>query len=82
MIAVEVPLSPNNNRYLLVVQDYFTKWGEAIPLPDQTAVPITGELIKLFSIYGYPEILHSDQGRNFESSILAETLRAFGVRKS
>lgn len=79
---LEVPLSTNNNRYLLVVQDYFTKWAEAIPLPDQTAARITGELIKLFSIYGHPEVFHSDQGRNFESSILAQTLEAFGVRKS
>ena len=34
MIAVdilEVPLSANNNRYLLVVQDYYTKWADAIP---------------------------------------------------
>ena len=30
----------------------------------------------------HPEILHSDQGRNFESSILAQTLQAFGVHKS
>ena len=40
MIAVdilEVPVSSNNNRYLLVVQDYFTKWADAIPLIDQTA---------------------------------------------
>ena len=40
MIAVGillVPLSTNNNQYLLVVQDYFTKWAEAVPLPDQTA---------------------------------------------
>ena len=40
MIAVDilqVPLSSNNNRYLLVIQDYVTKWVEAIPLPDQTA---------------------------------------------
>lgn len=40
MIAVgilEVPLSHNNNWYLLVVQDNFTKWADAIPLPDQTA---------------------------------------------
>ena len=68
--------------YLLVVQDYYTKWAEAVPLPDQTAARITGELIKVFSIFGHPEILHSDQGRNFESSILAQTLEAFGVHKS
>ena len=85
MIAVdilEVPRSLNNNRYLLVVQDYFTKWPEAIPLPDQTANRITRELTKLFAIYGQPEILHSDQGRNFESAILSQTLQAFGVQKS
>ena len=52
------------------------------PLPDQTAVRITGELVKIFSTFGHPEILHSDQGRNFESSILAQTLQAFGVHKS
>ena len=85
MIAVdilEVPRSLNNNRYLLVVQDYFTKWVEAIPIPDQTASRITRELTKLFATYGQPEILHSDQGRNFESSILSQTLQAFGVQKS
>ena len=79
---LEVPLPTSNNRYLFVVQDSITKWAEAIPLPDQTAACITGELIKLFSIYGHPEVFHSDQGRNFESSILAQTLEAFGVRKS
>ena len=35
---LEVPMSTNGNCYLLVVQDYFTKWAEAIPLRDQTAV--------------------------------------------
>ena len=85
MVAVdilEVPLSSNNNRYLLVLQDYFTKWADAIPLPDQTAARITGELIKVFSRHGPPKILHSDQGRNFESSILTQTLEAFGIHKS
>ena len=79
---LEVPVSSDNNHYLLVVQEYFTKWADAIPLIDQTAARITGELIKLFSIYGKPQVLHSDQGRNFESSILAQTLEALGVSKS
>ena len=85
MVAVnilEVPVSSRNNRYLLAVQDYFTKWADALPLRDQTAKRITEELIKLFATYGQPEILHSDQGRNFESAILQHTLDAFGISKS
>ena len=78
----EVPLSANNNRYLLVVQDYFTKWVEAVPIPNQTATRITSELVKLFSAFGLPNILHSDQGRNFESTLLKQTLEAFGIRKT
>ena len=31
---------------------------------------------------GMPEILHSDQGRNFESTLLHNTLEVFGVTKS
>ncbi len=46
---LEVPRSYSNNRYLLVEQDYFTKWPEAIPLPDQTAARISEELVKIFS---------------------------------
>ena len=34
---LEVPISQNNHRYLLVVMDYFTKWADAIPLRDQKA---------------------------------------------
>ena len=85
MVAVdimEVPLSRHNNRYLLVLQDYFTKWVEVIPLPRQTADLITAEIVKLFTVFGIPDVLHSDQGRNFESSLLRQTLEAFGVSKS
>ena len=63
MIAVdtlEVPVSSRNNRYLLVIQDYFTKWADAIPLPDQKAARNTNEIVKLCSVLGLPEIVHSD----------------------
>ena len=55
-----------------------TEWVEAIPIPNQTAKRITTELVNIFSRYG---LLHSDQGRNFESTILHQTLDAFGVAK-
>ena len=85
MVAVDIlqlTLFCQNDKYLLVIEDYFTKWAEAIPLPDQTANRITRELIHVFTRFGLPTILHSDQGANFESMILRQTLDAFGVRKS
>jgi len=85
MVAVnilQVPLSTNNNKYLLVLQDYFTKWADATPLPDQTANHIATEMIKSFCTYGPPQIIHSDRGRNFESTLFTQVLQAFGVHKS
>ena len=85
MVAVdilEVPVSQNSNRYLLVIQDYKTKWAEAIPIPNQTAARITTELIRVLRRYGIPNFLNSDQARNFGSTILLETLNTFGVTKS
>ena len=63
MLAVdilEVPVSRNNHRYLLVVMDYFTKWADAIPLCDQKATTIADDVIKLCSNSGIPDVLHSD----------------------
>ena len=84
MVAVDilsVPVSTSGNNCLLVVQDYFTKWANAIPLPNQKAITITRALVNLFATMGMPDILHSDQGQNFESAVLKQTLDAFGIQK-
>ena len=44
MMAIDiltVPVSTNGNKYLLVIQDYFTEWVDAILLPNQSAFTIT-----------------------------------------
>ena len=48
----------------------------------QMAGRIVTAQINFFCTYGPPQILHSDQGRNFESTILTQVLQAFGIRKS
>ena len=48
---LKVPFTTTNNQFLLVVQDYFIKWAEAMSLPDQTTSRITTELVKIFSVW-------------------------------
>ena len=80
---LKVPMSSKGNQYLLVVQDYFSKWPFAMALPDQKAATIVKVLRdQVFTMVGPPRRLHSDQGRNFESHILSELCKAFGVEKS
>jgi len=86
LVAVDilkVPLSQHGNQYILVAQDYFSKWPFAMPMPDQKADRIVRILKdQIFSLVGPPAKLHSDQGRNFESHILSELCKAFKVSKS
>lgn len=32
-----LPITPRGNKYILVVMDYFSKWVEVLPIPDQTS---------------------------------------------
>lgn len=78
-----MPVTDRGNRYLLVAVDYFTKWPEAIPMPNQEATTIAEALVSnFFCRFGACMELHSDQGRNFESAVLAEVCKIFGVHKT
>lgn len=78
-----LPETDNGNKYVLVVGDYFTKWIESYPLPDQEAETVARVLVQEFICrYGIPRELHSDQGRNFESNVMAEICRMLGIKKT
>lgn len=71
-----LPVTKSGNRYALVISDYFTKWPEVIAIPNQEAETIAQVFVKEFVCrYGVPLELHTDQGKNFESILLAETLK-------
>lgn len=86
-IAVDVlgplPKTDSGNQYILIAQDYFTKWPEAFALPNQQAATVAEVLVnQFFTRFGIPMELHSDQGRNFESETFREVCRLLGINKT
>ncbi|GBN85945.1 hypothetical protein AVEN_70456-1 [Araneus ventricosus] len=67
------PVTTKDNRHVLVLMGYFTKWPEAIPIPDQEDSNVAEELVRIWtSRYCVLMILHSDQGTNFNSAVFTE----------
>ena len=71
------------HRYVLVISDYFSKYTDAFPLRRHTAKAVANVLVNRWIVYhGTPKVVHSDQGTEFESSLLRHTIRLLGVRKT
>jgi len=63
-------MSPQGYRYILVIIDHFTSWMEAAPLRGITAVEVINTFFNLIiSRHGCPEIVISDKGSQFTSSL-------------
>ena len=87
LVAMDIvgpfPESPAGNSYILVVADYFTRYTEAYPIPNQEAATVANKVVEEFFFrFSPPERLHSDQGQNFESAIVTEVFKLLGVEKS
>ena len=66
-----VPASRYGNTYVIVVEDYFTKWVEAYPIPSKEAYYTADRIsAEFFARYGIPLQFHSDQGTEFINKTL------------
>ena len=78
-----LPETPRGNKYVLVISDYFTKWSEALPMANMEATTVARLFVSEFACrFGTPESLHTDQGRNFESTLIKEMCRLLGIHKT
>jgi hypothetical protein len=77
-----LPETGRGNKHILVVVDHFTKWCEKFATPDQKASTVAPLLVsRILSRFGPPSVLHSNQGRNFESTLLHEICNFMGITK-
>ena len=85
-VAVDIvgpfPETDRGNLYVLVAADYFTRWVEAYAIPYQEAATVASKLVdEMFCHFSIPEQLHSDQGRQFESSVMQEVGQILQIHK-
>ena len=66
-------MSNHGNKWMLVITDISTKWAEAYPLRDSSAVEVAACLADWVTRYGAPISMVSDRGSDF----LAEIVRMF-----
>ncbi|PIK53070.1 hypothetical protein BSL78_10033 [Apostichopus japonicus] len=80
---LKLDVSSDGYENVLVMIDHFTKLAVAVPTRDQTAVTTARVLWQqFFTKYGCPARIISDQGRNFESIVVAELCKLYGYRRA
>ena len=78
-----LPETSRGNKWILVLTDHFSRWQNALALPDATAPTVATQLDeRVFCYLGLPEQIHSDQGAQFESQLMTELCRLWGVEKT
>uniref|UniRef100_A0ABD2WDS1 Integrase catalytic domain-containing protein n=1 Tax=Trichogramma kaykai TaxID=54128 RepID=A0ABD2WDS1_9HYME len=78
---IEFPRSKNQNKYLLVFQDLFTRWIEVVPLKKATGANVLRafEELVLFR-WETPEFFLTDNGKEFDNGLLNAALEEYGVK--
>ena len=74
--------SYKSNKYLIVLTDCFTKWASAYAVPKAAATAVADAILDWISQFGVMQILHSDQGGQFESAVITEVCNKFGILKT
>ncbi len=68
---------------VLVLTDVFSKYTQAVPTRDKRASTVAKVLVnEWFYKFGIPSRIHSDQGRNFESTLIQQLCELYGIERS
>ncbi len=76
-----LPVS-DNQRYCVTLIDRYTRWPEAIPVPDITAATVAFAVYSHWiARFGVPESIVTDQGTQFESQLFHELANLLGFER-
>lgn len=80
---LKLPETRDGNQYCVVITDYFTKWAEAIPIPNKESETVARVVVNEYLCrHGGAREFHSDQGNEFEARLFKEILELLGIHKT
>ena len=75
--------TPQGNTCMMVVTDYYTKYTKVFAMKDHKAATCAEALVRGWVLtLGAPLMLHSDQGREFESALWQEMCKFLAICKT
>ena len=78
---MKLPVSRKGNHYVIVFQDFLTKWPFVFATPDKKAIRIAELAEEIVPTFGCPEALLSDQGTNLLANVVQDVCRLLGITK-
>ena len=74
------PRSKSGHKYVLVFQDLFRKWVEAVPIRTANGPTIKRQFEDLVvSRWGAPEVVYIDNGNEFSNRLFEQTCKGLGI---
>ena len=78
-----LPQTSSGNKYIIVVTDLFSKWVEAFPVKSTDTETLASLLVtEIGCRYGVPSYLHSDQGADLTSNLMAAVCKHLGIAQT
>ena len=78
-----MPETPDGMKYIVTMQDGFSRYCTACTIPNKEAVTVANALLDAWiTKFGCPNRIHSDQGREFHNSIWHQLCDRLQIQKT
>ena len=70
-----MPVTREKKKYILTLEDGFTRYAMAIPLHNKEAATVSKAIMETYvSVFGTPTSIHSDQGEELTAEVFKDCM--------